>query len=291
MMKTLLTIGLLAAVLLPSALPGRLALPPCICIGRVLNFERINAAVKDPNATIALHKADPADATKPGKLLARTTLRNYDNTVCNYRLEVPVSDLECDSKAMIGETLIPVITFGGETYSADRGLTLVKAPGSTAVIEQDFCLLLDADGDGIDDEYATLLQAYANALELSDAAVYDPEADYDGDGKSNREEYLAGTSPLSAGDRFRITGFEIEDDFVTLTFIISPARSYTLAADAELETGSDWGRKAFRDRADPAASEMTVYHMTDFEGAIEKTIYIPKADAAVPSFFYKVLSH
>lgn len=294
-MKSLVLTLFATGGLLPAVLSGmtntNLFLPPYICVGRILDFQRLNAAVRDETATFAVFKPDPNDPDKPGRLLARTTLRNYADSTVNYRLEIPYALKTGETTVTAGETIIPIVTFAGKEYTTTHGLALsaVTKPGD--VVETDFTLVVDENNDGIDDGYAELLQEYAKALGLTTDAIFNPDADYDRDGKSNREEYLAGTSPVSADDRFRITGFELEDDFVKLTFIVSPARSYALTAKDGLQGETEWPAKTFRERNSASDPEMKVYHMTDFEGAVEKTIYIRKPEAGVPHFFYKVLSH
>ncbi|MBX3748233.1 MAG: Ig-like domain-containing protein [Verrucomicrobiae bacterium] len=53
---------------------------------------------------------------------------------------------------------------------------------------------LDTDGDGIDDVYELQRPGWFNPLDPADAA-----ADFNGNGISNLEEYLAGTDPIGAG--------------------------------------------------------------------------------------------
>lgn len=267
-------------------------IPPYVCVGRILNYEALNAAEIDPTATISVYKMDENGAR--GALLARTTLNNYPNTLYNYRLEIPLSQAGSATTATNGEVLIPIITYAEETYSTENGLTIVTTGASGSVKEHDFTLVVDKNADGIDDTYAAIMQEMAKALGLSTADTYDAAADYDNDGKSNLEEYYAGTSALSAEDYFRIIAFgpaPDRPDFLQMTFVVSLAKSYDVSASEAIETADAWGKHAFRDAPSTDEPERWVHHVTAETPEVTKTIYVKKPEAGVPQFFYKVLAH
>jgi hypothetical protein len=56
----------------------------------------------------------------------------------------------------------------------------------------------DSNADGLPDAWE---RTYFGTISIN------PNADADGDGMSNRQEYLAGTSPINAADRLKITTF------------------------------------------------------------------------------------
>ena len=82
----------------------------------------------------------------------------------------------------------------------------------------------DADGDGMLDAWER-----ANGLDPSDAT--DAEKDLDGDGQSNRDEFLAGTLPWMAEDSFAAesSGFT-ENGMYRLTFSTVYGKVYRVAS-------------------------------------------------------------
>jgi hypothetical protein len=81
----------------------------------------------------------------------------------------------------------------------------------------------DSDGDGMPDDYELAWGFATN--NPADAAL-----DLDGDGKTNRDEYLAGTSPRDASDRLRITALGVGEGQAWLWFLSVPGKRYHLEA-------------------------------------------------------------
>ncbi|MEK7675638.1 MAG: CARDB domain-containing protein, partial [Verrucomicrobiota bacterium] len=87
----------------------------------------------------------------------------------------------------------------------------------------------DADGDGIPDWWE---QQY-----FGSASNCDPEADPDGDGYTNMQEYIAGTDPLNPASALRITairevGNNVELDFVSISGKMYKVESKDALSDA-----------------------------------------------------------
>lgn len=92
-------------------------------------------------------------------------------------------------------------------------------------------LWIDADGDG-------LPRVWEMAAGLSDADPADADTDLDGDGFTNRQEYLAGTDPRDAGDFLRIgevawQGAE-SGGGVAVRWTPAPGRYYTVERSTDL---------------------------------------------------------
>jgi hypothetical protein len=103
----------------------------------------------------------------------------------------------------------------------------------------DLTLGVDLDGDGLPDawEEAQLYQAGerpgVNGWELS---KLDRDGDYDGDGTSNWNEYLAGTYALDATSILDLEIAEKLSDSVRLEFYSFYGKQYTVEASTDLKT-------------------------------------------------------
>src|SRR5206468_11521799 len=76
----------------------------------------------------------------------------------------------------------------------------------------------DTDNDGLDDDWEL---AYFNTLSR------DGSGDFDGDGQSDRQEFLAGTDPTNAGSVFRVlTLSRVSGGSVTLFWSAVPGKKY-----------------------------------------------------------------
>ena len=103
----------------------------------------------------------------------------------------------------------------------------------------DLTLGVDLDGDGLPDawEEAQLYQAGerpgVNGWELS---KLDRDGDYDGDGTSNWNEYLAGTYALDATSILDLKLADKLSDSVRLEFYSFYGKQYTVEASTDLQT-------------------------------------------------------
>ena len=123
----------------------------------------------------------------------------------------------------------------------------------------------------------TLPKEYVEAV-TGDHGTYDPDADWDGDGAVNYAEYVAGTDPNKADDRFAIGGFELgTNGWLSLTFPRHAGRRYTLKA-AESPVGP-WAGVWFGTAQD---EDDFVPSLTcspeDGVGPVETTIYARPGD-------------
>jgi hypothetical protein len=81
----------------------------------------------------------------------------------------------------------------------------------------------------------------------------DPKADYDGDGMTNLEEYLAGTNPLDAQSFFVITGHLLNPDLGMLVeWSGQPGVRYTVQRSRDLTA---WTNLATEIVAQPGAAQ------------------------------------
>ena len=209
----------------------------------------------------------------------------------NFVLEVPVSTEASAKSAAVGDALnCVVISEGGITNVSAQPMPPVAAANAitnlNVVSASATSFPCGDDGQSVlvsDDylaEIAPLMQDYGKT-------VYEPLADWDGDGISNYAEYKAGTNPFDASDCLRITDFKVGADSHLLTFEYAGGHLYAIDSSPSL-TNKTWKVAPFR--ADPAAkaTQKEVWFPGDeSEDVGTTTIYLaPAADS--PSMFYTI---
>jgi len=91
-------------------------------------------------------------------------------------------------------------------------------------------------GDGIPGWWRN--QYFNNGLSVTAASA--PNADPDGDGASNLQEYRAGTQPLDSSSLFGIRTMAVQGNAVTLTFDSVAGRSYDVQRSPKLGADAVW---------------------------------------------------
>jgi hypothetical protein len=119
-------------------------------------------------------------------------------------------------------------TFSGYVYSANCGW--ISLTNAQAVVQTDTIAKgVDSDGHGLPNAWQMMYFGHLGV---------DPNADPDGDGASNLEEYLAGTNPLDNTDFLRITSqscvFGPGSTTVSLTWRSEPTRQYFIMGTSAL---------------------------------------------------------
>lgn len=90
----------------------------------------------------------------------------------------------------------------------------------------------DTDADGIPDAWEFENYGKLNVLNGTD--------DYDGDGVSDLDEYLADTDPTSDADYLAITDFQTSGTTNWVTWPVKTTRLYTLEYTTALSNGTSW---------------------------------------------------
>jgi hypothetical protein len=125
------------------------------------------------------------------------------------------------------------------------------APFTTASVT----VPVDADGNGINDDWEV---QYFGHIGI------DPNADPDGDGLSNLQEFLAGTDPTDSSSSLRITSIVTNGPDIVISFTTSSNRAYDAQYNDDL-TISNWsavvtnipGTGAIVSTNDPGAASLT----------------------------------
>ena len=114
---------------------------------------------------------------------------------------------------------------------------------------------------------------------------YSAADDWDGDGRTNYEEYVAGTNPFDPTDYLRVTSFSVTPSAHVLTFEFVGGHLYALQS-AESLSSPQWVQTRFAGESG-SAQTTAVYEGPGDEDVGEATLYVtPVADA--PQKFYKV---
>jgi hypothetical protein len=143
----------------------------------------------------------------------------------------------------------------GYAYSANVGW--ISLSNSFAVLQTDTLSpgLLDANGSGL---------PVAWELENFGTTNINPNADPDGDGMSNLQEYLAGTNPNNPNSYLRITAVSAKapGNTATVTWTSVPSRLYYVEERTNLTFGA-WATNATLGVVSPDPGATTTRNLTD----------------------------
>jgi alpha-tubulin suppressor-like RCC1 family protein len=130
----------------------------------------------------------------------------------------------------------------GYAYSANCGWIHLGGLRSTLSPSPDLDGPLSG-GDGIADHWERERALAAGLLADTGLLGANPTADYDGDGISDRDEYLADTNPFSVNDRLKVTGFvyDATTGNIDLDWTGSTRRVFTVLCSPDLQTWTPVG--------------------------------------------------
>lgn len=236
MAKRWLAAGLVLAVSAGVAF-GRIPEPDTIVVGAVENAPsgrtlEVRAVVD--GATLA--SVGVTDVK--GKFVLRIPMddgaapRLAGTAKANDRVRLVVVDTATGAEAEILET-----ADGGMEIPAGRGQVIQ----GTYRLSEGALTGGDADGDGIPDAWEAMYAAGRNGHEGLNAMGDDAAADNDGDGRTNWEEYVAGTDPLDEESVFSVRTVDFADGTMAVT--AGPGatgRRYTLKRTAVLGEDARW---------------------------------------------------
>lgn len=280
-MKLTATVLALSAT---AALAGPVNIPTGTCIysGSILNYKHEVMCAADELSVQAVDSS--------GNVLASCRVVDPAGPDgVNYILEVPVSTVSSAKSAAIGDSLTCVLlSASGVTNVSPMPLPVVFAANAiTNVNIVSAGVTQYSYGDGsvpVADDYVAgllpLMKYQAGTTE------YNAAADWDGDGVSNYDEYVAGTNPFDASDFLRITGVDIRSGKHVITFEYAGGHLYTLKSSLSLT--NSWGRTSFSVSGADGKQVAAFSAEGDEETGIgTATIYLaPAADSA--SVFYRI---
>lgn len=220
-------LSLVIASCLIVALPGRAwAFPPTphhLLFGTVRD-ERGNPILIDTAEVLLL---------TPDEEIVSVNIRATGVAGVNYEMRVPMD------AALLGEKYRPTamrpyagftlrVFIGGELFLPIElvgAVSEIGAPGGKTRL--DLTLGEDLDGDGLPD-------AWERSLAGGGLDEVDPDDDFDGDGLSNLEEYLAGSYAGDEESAFALNVLETRDDGALLQFRALRGRTYSLFRSSDL---------------------------------------------------------
>jgi len=237
------TCGLLAfaAMSLPAAAEISIPQAPVVTYGLVRD-KLGNPMTAAHCCTLELVK----DADRGGRVYAQSVVGDSSMPGMNYRLS-----LEIDSSAIGGRknavtngvrmfiraTVLDTIT--GKTAEATLSpVSAFATPVQGTMQRLDFTTGTDIDGDGMPDDWERWMLGMAGEDDSDDGVwAFRPDADADGDGMTNYQEYLAGTDPFLDTDILKIMSFERVPgtDRAMVTFTTAADRKYRLVMTESLK--------------------------------------------------------
>lgn len=277
---------------------GLLLLPVAVAMGAGPNFPVGTHVVKgsvrgyDENGRNVVLPASRGISIRAmnsnGVVIAESKVRDASAGGVNFALRIPLSTVATDSSCAVGDRLECVLVEPGGLMVGSEPLTVGGAREAQSVTLRlvDVKRYVSEDGTRTNE----VAQAYVDAIQawMADEAAfggqgYDPFADYDGDGRSNYAEYLAGTNPFDESDFLEVRSIEMADGKAALSFEYVGGHVYGVRAARDL-ANPEWLAQKVRTSAEGADLDQVVPE-ADPDGVGEVTIWMTPAADAVQGFY------
>lgn len=206
-------------------------------------FHRVFGMIRDDHG----HPLGPLDGyiilvDSDGREIVRAPTDPATGPGINYSLSVPMDyglkDRPAESASLRSAyPFIIRVLRGNQTYvpiqMQGTEWTIGDPSASTRI---DLTLGIDSDNDGLPDAWE--LETIRTGPAGSNATLSDitPDGDFDGDGFTNYQEYLAGTYASNPKEGLYLYIQAVEDDMARLEFNAIARRTYRVTTSTDLET-------------------------------------------------------
>lgn len=212
-----------------------------------------------------------------------------DSQGINYVLEVPVSTMPSAKSATVGDLLTCVIvSAAGTTNVSPTSLPPVAAANAitnlNVVSASVTAYKYGSDVVFVADDYVSGLMPLMKYK--AKTSTYDAAADWDGDGASNYEEYVAGTNPFDPSDFLRITAISVAGNKHVLEFEYAGGHLYTLKSTASLT--NSWNSASFSVDSPEKSAQDTFAADGNEDDDIGTAVIFTAPALDSPSAFYKI---
>ncbi len=229
-------ISILPALLLLLTAGHALAYPPA-------PFHRIYGIVRDDHGNpFAASDGQVILSGAGGTEIVRGPTDPSVGVGINYHLSVPMDTGVLDQLYTVS-ALRPAYPFTIRVLRGSTSYVPLQMVGTTwnlgAPAEStriDLTLGVDSDGDGLPDAWENEMIRGDESGRLKNLADVKPDEDFDGDGLTNREEYIAGTYAMDSTDGLFLRIESVSNGVAKLRFLAIAKRTYRVKSSTDLKS-------------------------------------------------------
>ena len=222
-----------------------------------------------------------------GTVLASTKVADPTADGYNFLLQIPLSTKATDSTAAVGDRLNCVLVQdSGLSLAAEQlpvgDANAVSTYNLAFVNMKSYTSTNGTDTVSVPSEYVDTIAVWMEAYGIE--GEYKPFEDYDNDGKSNYEEYCAGTNPFDPTDVLKITGYAAPTAAAhAISFEYVGGHIYGVATTRSL-TNPQWVLQPVKKTETDAEHEQVMPSAKEDDVGVT-TIYVVPAEGATSQFF------
>ena len=233
---------------------------------------------ENTTAKVRLQRAD-------GTVISESSVLAANGEGVNFILEVPVASQSTASACVVGEVLDAALIVGKESIVVPACLK-VDTPLKVGMVSVN-CTEVKSFTNPKDGTLVKIPVVYLDEVQsyLEAGQTYDPWADYDHDGHSNYEEFLAGTIPFDETDYLKIMEFEKGVERLRLKFESVGGHVYAVSSKDAL-AHPEWMARKVRKSADGEEIQQILGEGEDGAPGVAEIFITPVADK--PSEFFKL---